>query len=60
MSAALVRKMFKQQWPRLYLDTAVFISMGRGLMKPALMNELVSAIERHSILVLVSVTARPC
>lgn len=50
----LVQEIFHKRSPRLYLDTAVFISIGRELLPRDLVDKLMSAVERHGVIVLVS------
>ncbi|HEY4179445.1 MAG TPA: hypothetical protein VGM90_21525 [Kofleriaceae bacterium] len=54
MGSKTVEYMFQRMWPRIYFDTAVFFSIGRGLLEAPLIEQLIAEIERRSAIVVVS------
>ena len=49
-----VKQLFEQRWPRLYLDTAELVDIGRGRLSPTLVDELLATIAKHSVVLVVS------
>lgn len=45
---------FRNRWHRLYLDTAEINDISRGRMAPALLKDLFAALERHAVILVVS------
>lgn len=54
MSMDLVEQLFKHRWPRLYLDTAELITIGRGHLPKAFIDEFIATIEQHSVVLVIS------
>lgn len=50
----VVEQLFKRRWPRLYLDTAEVIAIGRGHLPASFVDELIASIEKHSVILVIS------
>ena len=50
----LVERQFRQHWPRLYLDSAELIEIGRQRLAESLINEFIAAIDKHAVVLVIS------
>lgn len=49
-----VEQHFKQRWPRLYLDSAEIIAIGRGHLPESFVDEFIASIEQHAVVLVIS------
>jgi hypothetical protein len=54
MSSGAVERLFRCRWPRLYLDTAELIAIGRSQLPPSLVDELLEVMYQHAVVLVVS------
>ena len=54
MSTEFVERLFKRHWPRMYLDTAELITIGRNQLPGSFIDEFLATLKKHSVVLVIS------